>query len=155
MNKKFYLLSLFVLAFTFIACNKDDDNPTSVPARDRGEQQIVDNDSLIGYLETHYYNSSDFISNSNPRISDINITELPTDDDGNYLPLPDPANNTLLIDAVETRSTVYADIEYQYYLLKLNQGGGNEMPNFASNIRVNYSGNTQDNVVFDSTVNPI
>src|SRR5210317_2135558 len=123
MNKKFYLLSLFVLAFTFIACNKDDDNPTSVPARDRGEQQIVDNDSLIGYLETHYYNSSDFISNSNPRISDINITELPTDDDGNYLPLPDPANNTLLINEFKTDQTVNPEIENHYNLLNLNKGG--------------------------------
>ena len=46
----------------FVSCNKDDGTPdvTVVEVRDRTEQQIVDRDSLIGYLETHYYNSSVF-----------------------------------------------------------------------------------------------
>lgn len=143
------------MAITFGACNSDDDDNSSTPARDRGEQQIIDNDSLIGYLETHYYNSGDFVGNISPRISDISITELPKDDNDNYLPLPDPSNNTLLIDAVETKTTTFSDTEYQYYILRINQGGGLQMPRFSDGVRVNYSGNTMDENVFDSTVNTI
>lgn len=155
MNKNLFFLSIFTWVLFFGACSSNNQNATTIEERDRGEQQIIDNDSLVGYLETHYYNSGDFIANSNPRMSDIVITELPKDDDGNYLDLPDPANNTLLIKAVETKTTVYLETDYTYYILRINQGGGNEKPNFASSVRVNYSGNTQDEAVFDSSVNPV
>ncbi|NNK83270.1 MAG: hypothetical protein HKO92_09105 [Flavobacteriaceae bacterium] len=155
MNNKFNFLYLLLVLLTLGACGDDDDDATASPPRDRGEQQILDNDSLVGYLETHYYNSSFFNGNTNPSMDDIIISELPTDENGNYLALPDPENNTLLIDAVETRSTVYEETDYTYYILRINQGGGDETPNFPDNIRINYKGNTQDEEVFDSTVNPV
>jgi FKBP-type peptidyl-prolyl cis-trans isomerase FkpA len=155
MAKKIIFLGILTLVLFFSACSRNNQNSTVIEERDRGEQQIIDNDSLIGYLETHYYNSGDFKENDNPSISDIEISELPKDDEGNYLGLPDPANNTLLIDAVETRTTKHLETDYTYYILMINQGGGSEKPNFASSVRVNYSGNTQDEVVFDSSVNPV
>ncbi len=144
-----YILCAIVM---FVSCNKDDGglDVTEVPIRDRTEQQVVDKDSLIGYLETHYYNSGDFVSNTNPSINDLIISELPSDG-----VLPDPANNTLLIDAIEVKNTSLADIDYEYYILRLNQGGGVDKPNFPDNIRVNFSGNLLDEVVFDSSANPI
>ena len=154
MSNKFYLLCFLLLALSFGACDEDEDIDV-VPARDRGEQQITDDDSLVGYLETHYYNSSFFVGNTNPRMNDIIISELPKDTEGNYLPLPDPTNNTLLIDAVETKTSVYKETDYKYYILRINQGGGLDTPKFCDNVRVNYRGNTQDEEVFDSTVNPI
>ena len=143
------------MALTFGSCNGDDDEPDVTPPRDRGEQQIIDNDSLVGYLQTHYYNSSFFENNSDPRMDDIIISELPMDNQGNYLALPDPDNNTLLSEAVETKTTIHADAEYEYYVLKINQGGGAENPNFCDDVRVNYRGNTQDEEIFDSTVIPL
>jgi FKBP-type peptidyl-prolyl cis-trans isomerase FkpA len=107
---------------------------------------------LLGYLETHYYNSSDFETPGDYTIDDIVITELPQDEEGNYLTLPDPADNTLLIDAIETRTATYVDVIYEFYILKLNQGGG-DAPHFTDSIVLNYSGNLQDETVFDSTVN--
>lgn len=146
------LLLAFVLGFT--SCRKNDDlGPTPLPERDRAEQQLIDKDSLLGYLSTHYYNASTFASPGNFKTSDLVITELPKDESGNYMPLPDPANNTLLIDDVEIKTTTYLDVEYEYYILKLNQGAGNK-PNFTDNISINYSGNLMDEVVFDSTANP-
>lgn len=143
--RKFTLYTLSVFAL-FSACTPDDDSgPTFVEA-DRTEQQIIDGDSLIGYLQTHYYNSSAFTTPGNYHVSDIVITELPQDEAGNL--------NTLLIDAVEQRTTTYLDVEYVYYILKLNQGGG-EAPHFCDDVRVNYSGMLQNDVVFDSTANPI
>ena len=135
----------------FVSCNKDDGTPdvTVVEVRDRTEQQIVDRDSLIGYLETHYYNSSVFVNNTNPTINDLIITELA---EGETNP---PLDHTLLMDAIEIKNTVYLDVDYEYYILRLNQGGGIDMPHFSDDVRVIYSGNLLDEVVFDSSVNPV
>ena len=152
MKIKYFVAFLLVLTLAFLGCHKNNNDVTVVPERDRAEQQIVDKDSLLGYLNTHYYNASTFETPGNYKTSDLVISELPKDDNGNYLDLPDPDNNKLLIDAVEIKTTTYQDVEYEYYVLKLNQGGG-EAPNFTDNISVNYSGNLLDETVFDSTVN--
>ena len=142
-------LYILVISLGFIACKKND-VPTAVPDRDRGEQQIIDNDSILGYLETHYYNSSAFgASNLNPSLMDLEISALPEDG-----VLPDPDNNTLLINAVETISTVFAETDYVFYILKLNQGGG-DSPKFCDRVRVNYEGSLLNDNLFDSTVNPV
>ena len=89
-----YILCVIV---AFVSCNKDDGGfiLIEVPIVDRTEQQVIDKDSLIGYLETHYYNSSVFVGNMNPSINDLVITELA---DGETNP---PVDHTLLIDAIE------------------------------------------------------
>ena len=149
------VVAVFALsALSFFACKPDDPDFIPVPDNDRTEQQLVDNDSLIGYFETHYYNSSLFATPGDHSMDDIVITELPQDDDGNYLPLPDPDDNTLLIDAVETYTTTFEETEYEYYILNLNQGGGDYSPNFSDLAEFVYSGNLMDETVFDSSVNP-
>jgi len=144
----FYILCAIVV---FVSCNKDDNNTDVivVEARDRAEQQVIDKDSLIGYLETHYYNSSDFVGNLNPSINDLIIAELA---EGETSP---PVDHTLLIDVIEVKNTVYLEVDYEYYILRLNQGGGIDMPHFSDEVRVIYSGNLLDEVVFDSSVNPV
>lgn len=146
-------ITLYILCtlVVFVSCNNDDDDGTEiieVPLRDRTEQQVIDNDSLLGYLNTHYYNSSVFIGNMNPSMNDLVITELMS---GETVPV----DHTLLIDDIETKVTVYLDVDYEYYILRLNQGGGSEKPNFTDNVRVNYSGNLLDEVVFDSSASPV
>jgi FKBP-type peptidyl-prolyl cis-trans isomerase FkpA len=142
-------IALYILCISigFTACKKND-TPKTVEDRDRTEQQIIDNDSIIGYLETHYYNSADFgVSNPNPSLNDLVITELP---EGETVPV----GNTLLIDAVETKSVVFAETDYEFYILKLNQGGG-DSPTFADRVRVNYEGRLLNETIFDSTSNPV
>ena len=139
---------LLILVIALSSCRNDDDSGgvQSIPERDRAEQQADDRDTLIDYLQTHYYNSGVFVGNMNPSIDDLIITKLP---DGEIL----PDEHTFLIDAVETKSTVLLDVDYEYYILKLNQGGGDQSPNFPDDIRLNYSGNLLSGLIFDSTVN--
>lgn len=147
---KIGLLILF-LTLGLLSCKKDDDEDTTLtPPRDRGEQQIIDKDSLIGYLETHYYNSADFEANPNPSISDLIITELA---DGEVV----PDGHTILNESpkLSTEIITYLDTEYEFYVLKLNQGGGEDMPTFADNVVVTYEGFTLDNEIFDSAVTPV
>lgn len=141
-------LYFLCLTLSILSCKKDDNTTTpTIEIRDRVEQQIVDNDSLIGYFETHYYNSSDFESNTDPSISDLEITELL---DGEMV----PTGFTLLMDAVETKTTVYAETDYQFYILKLHQGGG-DSPTFVDKVRINYEGRLLNETVFDATATPV
>ena len=145
-------LYVFCIIVGFTSCSKKDNQADLdlIPVRDRAEQQIADKDSLIGYLETHYYNSSTFLNNVNPSIDDLVISELASDGI-----LPDPANNTLLIDAIEIKNTINVEVDYEYYILRLNQGGGSEKPNFTDDIRVKFSGSLLNDEVFDSSVSPV
>ena len=69
----------------------------------------------------------------NFNLNHIIISELP--EDGN---LPDPDQNTMLIDDIEIFTTTYFDIEYEYYILRINQGGSEISPNFSDRV-INWS----------------
>jgi FKBP-type peptidyl-prolyl cis-trans isomerase FkpA len=134
------LIILMLFTASIVAC-EENESPTvsETLERDRTEQQVADRDSLLQYLTTHYYNSGTFQAGNDYTYEDIQISELPVDANGDYMDLPDPANNTLLIDAVETHTTVYRDTEYEYYILRINQGGG-ESPKFTDAIRYRFEG---------------
>ncbi|MEO6347278.1 MAG: hypothetical protein ABIO60_05135 [Aquaticitalea sp.] len=149
--RKFTLAALCLLALLF-SCHKDDNSVSGIAEADRTEQQVIDRDSLIDYLQTHYYNSSTFATPGDYHVADIIIKELPKDSAGNYLPLPDPDNNTILMDDIVTDNTIYLDVDYEYYYLKLNPGGGNT-PHSSDTVLTNYSGMLQNDDIFDSTVN--
>ena len=143
MKLKKYIFTILFFAILILACSSDDDNNVSlVEDRDRTEQQVTDRALLQTYLQTHYYNSGELTGLINPEFSDIIITELA---DGETV----PADATLLIDAVETRTTVFEETSYEYYILKINQGGGNS-PNFTDILRVKYEGSSiETSNIFD------
>lgn len=154
MKLKTYVLSTLCLLLILSSCKKDDDSFEEIPLRDRTEQQLADLDSLKNYLSTHYYNRATFEVPGNHTISEIIIKELPKDASGNFLPMPDAENNQLLIDAVEAKTTKYLDVDYQYYILSLNEGGG-ENPHFSDKVRVNYNGFLPTGKSFDGSVTPV
>lgn len=150
MKLKLYILLIAVLLIGYSCGDDDDDGLVEVPEADRTEQQAIDNDSLVNFLQTHYIDESLLMNNSEVSLDDIEITELP--DDGE---LPNPDDNTLLIDLVEVLTTTYFDAEYEYYILKINQGGAENSPNFSDKVRVSYEGTLMDDTVFDSSVTPV
>ncbi|WP_052184178.1 FKBP-type peptidyl-prolyl cis-trans isomerase [Psychroserpens sp. Hel_I_66] len=147
MNYKNIFILITTIAAVFFACTPDDDEVSIPPPRDRGEQQITDDELLLEYLQTHYYNKSFF---SDPTIDyskeDIIISESPLDEDGNP--------NELLWNDVTLGMTSYLEQDYVYYVLDLNPGLGGPQPNFTDNISINYTGLLQDGDIFDSSVNP-
>ena len=150
MKLKLYILLISILFVGFSCGDDGEDNVIEVPEADRTEQQVIDNDSLVGYLQTHYVNESILINNPSILFNDIEINELPEEGD-----LPDPDQNSLLIDLVETYTTTYFDVEYEYYVLKINQGGSESSPNFSDKVRVSYEGTLMDNTIFDSSISPV
>src|SRR5690606_14378679 len=152
-NKKRFEAGILVtvimcFALGLISCNKDDDEVPTIPPRDRGEQQIADKDSLVNYLQTHYYNAVHLDTIPNPNTNELVITKL---NDGEEV----PEGHSILMDSVETKTTEYRGTNYEYYVLKINQGGGNDKPTFADRIFLTYEGFLLNGSVFDKTVNPV
>ncbi|MAV00764.1 MAG: hypothetical protein CMC37_04220 [Flavobacteriaceae bacterium] len=141
----------FLFLVLFYSCPEDPDSGlVDIPENDRTEQQLIDRDSLLGYFDTHYYNSAYLQNNPNFTLDEIIISELP--EDGN---LPDPDQNTMLSDDIITLTTTYFDIEYEYYILKISQGASETSPNFSDRVRVNYEGSLMDGIIFDSSSTPV
>ena len=149
MNLKTYI-TLIVLLFVILSCGDDDNDIVEIPEADRTEQQVIDNDSLVNFFQSHYVDESLLTNNSIISFNDIEINILPEDGE-----LPDPNQNTLLIDLVETLTTTYFDVEYEYYILKINQGGSDNSPNFSDKVRVSYEGSLMDDTIFDSSITPV
>ena len=150
MKFKLYIFLITILLLGFSCGDDDDDGIVEVPEADRTEQQVIDNDSLIIYFQTHYVNQTLLTNNSNISFPEIVINELPENGE-----LPNPNENSLLIDLVETHTTTYLDVEYEYYIIKINQGGSENSPNFSDKVRVSYEGTLTDDTLFDSSSTPV
>ena len=150
MKFKLYILLITILLLGFSCGDDDDDGIVEVPEADRTEQQVIDNDSLVSFLQSHYVDESLLTNNPTILFDEIEINQLPEDGE-----LPNPDQNSLLIDMVETLTTTYFDVEYEYYILKINQGGSENSPNFSDKVRVSYEGTLMDDTVFDSSSTPV
>ena len=150
MKFKLYILLITILLLGFSCGDDDDDGIIEVPEADRTEQQVIDNDSLVSYLQSHYVDSSILLNNPTISFNEIEINQLPENGE-----LPNPDQNSLLLDIVETLTTTYFDVEYEYYILKINQGGSENSPNFSDKVRVSYEGTLMDDTVFDSSSTPV
>jgi len=147
-------ISFFILSFVlvFLACKKDDDASVieSIPPRDRQEVQDEDKTEIDNYLESHYYNSSEFEAIANPSSADIIITKRL---EGESI----PDGHTLLMESplLEIKKVDFANINYEFYVLKLNQGGGFKSPAFSDDIVFTYEGFLLSNTIFDKAVSAI
>lgn len=146
-------ISLITICLTIglASCKKDDNAGVEpIPIRDRDEQQIADKDSIIAYLDSHYYNVNAF-DGSNPNVSsmDLVITELVEGED-----VPD-GHRLLALDTIMKKVT-YAETNYEIWYIDLNSkiDDPEASPTFADNVLVTYEGFQLDNTIFDSAVTP-
>ena len=129
-------------AFVVFSCNKeDDDSPEIIPPRDRGEQAIVDDQALIEYLSTHFYNYEEF---ENPAEDFDYVVRFDTIADENQGKTPIIDSDKLL-----TKTVNYRGVDQQLYVLVAREGAG-EKPSFADSTLVSYQGELLDGSVFDS-----
>ena len=144
LNKLFFIT---VLASTmFISCKKDDNEPSIVPERDRGEQAIKDDDALISYLKTHFYNYEEFESPA----ADFDYTiRFDTIAGANSDKTP-----IFESDLLETKTVNRNDIDYNLYVLKIREGEG-QRPTFVDSTFVTYTGKLLTGANFDSSSSPI
>ncbi len=142
------LLIIGVLLSTFfIACKSDDDNgPEQIPPRDQGEQAIADDEAIISYLQTHFYNKEDFENPSEGFDYKIRFDTI-SGENSNKAPLME---SNLLSTEIVTRN----EVDYTIYILKIREGVGAH-PTFADSTFQNYKGELLNRTIFDNTVNPV
>ena len=145
------LTKLFILmvltSISIISCKKDDDNePETIPIRDRGEQAIEDDEALITYLQTHFYNEEDFQNPSEGFDYKIKFDSI-AGENIDKTPLMDS-------DLLTTKVIVRNEIDYTIYILKIKEGVG-QHPTFADSTFQNYRGELLNQVSFDNTINPV
>lgn len=140
------LSKLFIFCLTaglILSCNKNDDDIETTPPRDRGEQAIEDDQDLVDYLSTHFYNYEEF---ENPSENFDYVVRFDTIQGEN-------ANKTPIIesDKLITKTVNYEGVDQQLYILKVREGEG-QKPHFTDSTLVAYQGELLNSSVFDTNL---
>ncbi len=136
------MIICLLAVFTY-SCNKDDNSPEITPPRDRGEQAIEDDQALIAYLSTHFYNYEEF---ENPSENFDYVVRLDTIAGENSDKTPIIDSDKLL-----TKTVNFEGVDQQLYVLKVREGEG-EKPHFTDSTLVAYKGQLLNDNVFDSNL---
>jgi len=125
-----YLIPILTLLITFFSCNKDSNDDEIF---DASGQSIIDDESLVEYLQSHYY--------------------IPAGDNEPFGTVDTIMNNeSSLFGQVETQNITHDDINYKLYYLLIEQGV-NDNPTRYDSVFVKYRGFTLDSVKFDESTN--
>ncbi len=135
------LMLLCLLAVVVFSCSKNNDDVPEIEIRDRGEVAIEDDQALIDYLSTHFYNYEEF---ENPSEDFDYVVKIDTIDGSN-------ADKTPIIesDKLITKTINYEGVDQQLYILKIREGVG-EKPHFTDSVYVSYKGELLNSTVFDA-----
>ena len=143
----FQKLSLIITAAFLLACG--DDEVESVELRDVQTQLDEDDENLLTYLQTHFYNYEDFQSNPTDYSIRIALDTVAGDN----------ANKTPLIDQVDFKQVEVTNadgdvINHKLYYIKVREGMG-ERPSEVDSTYVRYTGNLLDGTEFEKRELPI
>ena len=138
-----------MLLLIFFSCKKDDTNNIDIPIKDLSEQYIIENDSIIQFMKTHFYNYDDFSNLSSTDSPEI-IFDSIIGDNLNKTPIYDQVS-TLQISVKDANDN---DVNHNLYYHIIREGIGDN-PTVADSVFVSYKGLLFDGSSFDSRKNPI
>lgn len=141
------IISFGVFIFAFlISCSKDNDNfdIITVAPIDPAVQAQLDDEILVRFLQTHFYNREDF---DNPPSGFDFIVRIDTISGENSAETP-------LFNQVITKSIEEDGVQHKYYVLLAKEGLGSR-PTFIDSTLVNFRGSLLTGDVFDSSVTPL
>lgn len=143
---RFTFVFLFLLILGY-SCNKD--QAESVEIRDVQTQFLEDEQTLLTYLETHFYNYEDFEADPSNYSLRISIDTL-SGENSNKTPLVDQ----VAIKSVEVNNADGDVINHDLYYLIVREGKG-ERPSEVDSTYVRYKGALLDGTVFDQQELPV
>jgi FKBP-type peptidyl-prolyl cis-trans isomerase FkpA len=137
-----YLLYLFILVFIFIQC---DDTTRSVitPPRDYEEQRTADNDSIISFLQSHYYNYEDYADAASGERVEFTIDSLVN------APDKTPMIDQVVEHEVEVKDQDGNFITHTMYVIPNVREGLGGSPTIADEVYITYKGMFLDGYSFD------
>src|SRR5690554_1581310 len=142
-----YIFVLLVALFAFtVSCKKDDDSPEPPPPpRERGPEAARAQAEIEEFLETHFYNYEDFLTDpDNFKI----VFDTIAGENASKTPLIDQVSSKVVTDVIDS------NVEYKLYYLKVREGEG-DRPHFSDNTTNTYEGRTLTLEMFDNAVTPI
>jgi hypothetical protein len=138
----------FFLILVIYSCSKDSSSIEEIPSNDIGPQYVLENDSIVEFLQTHFYNYKDF-----ENLSSNNTVELLIDtisgDNNDKISLFDQVS-ILSIDIEDDNNEMIS--HNMYYII--NREGNGDSPTVADSVFVAYKGMTLGNTTFDNRKNP-
>ena len=152
MSKKNFLIILFLsINISFLSsCKKEESSdPDVAPKRDLETQYIAENDSIIEFMETHFYNYTDFENIGNNQTPELIIDTI-AGDNIDKTPISEQVKS-LDIEVKDDDDNV---VVHKLYYEVLREGSG-ENPTVADSVFVSYKGFLFDNKVFDQRKNPV
>lgn len=142
-----YFLSIIIL---FYSCSgSDDEDIDSVPLKPISTQYVIENDSIIEFMQTHFYNYEDFTNLSSNSTFELIIDTI-SGDNIDKISLFDQVT-TLSVDILDENDEV---VPHNLYYI-INREGSGQSPTVADSVFVSYKGLTLGNNVFDSRKNPV
>ena len=157
--KRNQLIALSLLVLGIWSCKNDDDgllDAEIVPPRTMTEVAIEDNDEIIAFLQTHFYNYEEF---ENPP-ADFDFVIIFDTIAG------DNADKTSILDRPELKSVVIREesatfgrddgeeVDHTLYYLEARIGVG-ESPTIGDNVVLQYEGTLFDGTPFDGHNTPL
>ena len=149
MRKIKFLLSIATLLIVMFSCNNDDDDGTVfVPPHERSDEEIIAQEEIEEFLETHFYNYEEF-ENPQPDFDYKIVFDTIAAENASKTPLINQVTSKMVTDLFEDT------VEYKLYYLNVRQGGGKEV-GFTDNATLSYEGRfLTDLVLFDSAITPV
>tara|TARA_B100001094_G_scaffold122617_1_gene118329 strand:- start:8245 stop:9141 length:897 start_codon:yes stop_codon:yes gene_type:complete len=147
-NNIFFCI-LFIVV-TIQSCSNDGINVQEViPPNPIKPQYALENDSILNFLQTHFYNYSDFDKLNSNETVELIIDTISGDN----------SSKISLFDQVSTMSVEIADendemVSHNLYYI-INREGNGSSPTAADSVYVSYKGFTLGNYTFDSRKNPL
>ena len=140
--KNHNLLFLFVLALTFIQC-EDTTSLGIPPLRDYEEQRAADNDSIVSFLQNHYYNYEDYANAASNELVEFTVDSL-----------INATDKTPMIDQVIEHEVQVKDqdgnfITHTMYVIPNVRQGVGDSPTIADEVYITYKGLFLDGTTFD------
>ncbi|RZP07945.1 MAG: peptidylprolyl isomerase [Flavobacteriales bacterium] len=143
---------LLISTFLFISsCSNDDNNVNTIidlePVLD---QYILENDSIVTYMKTHFYNYEDFQNLASNSSVDLVIDTI-AGDNSNKVSIFDQIT-TFTVDIVDENEEIVP--HNMYYVI--NREGNGQNPSVADSVFVSYKGfRPYSDDVFDSKPFPV
>ena len=155
--KKILFLSIVPILIIFSTCSQDNTIPPE-PIRDIATQAMEDNETILSFLRTHFYNYEDFLTPENYNTIAVTIDTIANDN----------ATKTSLYDFIFDRKKgkiITVDIEnpagenitHKLYYLGIYRKEGDTLkkPTIADSVYVNYRGILTNREEFDSSQQPL
>jgi len=133
----------------FFSCKKDDTNITNIPLEDLSQQYTLENDSIIQFMKSHFFNYDDF-NDLSPNDSPEIVFDSIIGDNIDKTPIYDQVS-TLQISVKDADDNL---VNHNLYYHIIREGIG-ENPTVADSVFVSYKGLLLDGVSFDTRKNPI